>query len=93
MSRHFIYDLMRDYLTLSWVRFSKDVHSHTVTRSQSQDFCRIFRYIMSLFVYGPFPLIASLRTCGFPHSYMLAVSLGAVSVIDGTPPPSLCRTT
>ncbi|KAG0708851.1 DENN domain-containing protein [Suillus ampliporus] len=26
VSRHPIYDLMRDYLTLSWARFSKDVH-------------------------------------------------------------------
>ena len=25
-----IYDLMRDFLTFSWARFSKDVHSHTL---------------------------------------------------------------
>ncbi|KDQ05918.1 hypothetical protein BOTBODRAFT_122115 [Botryobasidium botryosum FD-172 SS1] len=30
VSRHPIYDLMRDYLTLSWARFSKDVQSHTL---------------------------------------------------------------
>lgn len=30
VSRHPIYDLMRDYLTLSWARFSKDVSSHSL---------------------------------------------------------------
>ena len=30
VSRHPIYDLMRDYLTLSWARFSKDVQSHSL---------------------------------------------------------------
>ena len=30
VSRHPIYDLMRDYLTLSWARFSKDVQSLTL---------------------------------------------------------------
>ena len=30
MSKHPIYDLMRDYLTLSWARFSKDVQAHTL---------------------------------------------------------------
>ncbi|EJD47768.1 hypothetical protein AURDEDRAFT_113372 [Auricularia subglabra TFB-10046 SS5] len=30
VSRHPIYDLMRDYLTLSWARFSKDVQAHTL---------------------------------------------------------------
>ncbi|KII86432.1 hypothetical protein PLICRDRAFT_114330 [Plicaturopsis crispa FD-325 SS-3] len=30
VSRHPIYDIMRDYLTLSWARFSKDVQSHTL---------------------------------------------------------------
>ncbi|PCH33648.1 hypothetical protein WOLCODRAFT_112226 [Wolfiporia cocos MD-104 SS10] len=30
VSRFPIYDLMRDYLTLSWARFSKDVQSHTL---------------------------------------------------------------
>ncbi|KIY52728.1 hypothetical protein FISHEDRAFT_8434, partial [Fistulina hepatica ATCC 64428] len=30
VSRHPVYDLMRDYLTLSWARFSKDVQSHTL---------------------------------------------------------------
>ncbi|KZT30581.1 hypothetical protein NEOLEDRAFT_1053137 [Neolentinus lepideus HHB14362 ss-1] len=34
VSRHPIYDLMRDYLTLSWARFSKDVHSHTLQISK-----------------------------------------------------------
>ncbi|CAG7852425.1 SubName: Full=Uncharacterized protein {ECO:0000313/EMBL:CCA70849.1} [Serendipita indica DSM 11827] len=30
VSRVPIYDLMRDFLTFSWARFSKDVHSHTL---------------------------------------------------------------
>lgn len=30
VSRHPVYDLMRDFLTLSWARFSKDVQSHTL---------------------------------------------------------------
>ncbi|KAH7104405.1 AEX-3 domain-containing protein [Auriculariales sp. MPI-PUGE-AT-0066] len=30
VSKHPIYDLMRDYLTLSWARFSKDVQAHTL---------------------------------------------------------------
>jgi nicotinamide N-methyltransferase len=30
VSRFPVYDLMRDYLTLSWARFSKDVASHTL---------------------------------------------------------------
>lgn len=34
VSRHPIYDLMRDYLTLSWARFSKDVQSHTLQISK-----------------------------------------------------------
>ena len=34
VSRHPIYDLMRDYLTLSWARFSKDVLSHTLQISK-----------------------------------------------------------
>ncbi|THH11090.1 hypothetical protein EW145_g869 [Phellinidium pouzarii] len=34
VSRHPIYDLMRDYLTLSWARFSKDVASHTLQISK-----------------------------------------------------------
>ena len=34
MSRFPIYDLMRDYLTLSWARFSKDVQSHTLQISK-----------------------------------------------------------
>jgi EEF1A N-terminal glycine/lysine methyltransferase len=29
-----VYDLMRDYLTLSWARFSKDVQSHTLQISK-----------------------------------------------------------
>ncbi|TFK57081.1 hypothetical protein OE88DRAFT_1620912 [Heliocybe sulcata] len=38
VSRHPIYDLMRDYLTLSWARFSKDVHSHTLQISKILSF-------------------------------------------------------
>ena len=34
VSRFPIYDLMRDYLTLSWARFSKDVQSHTLQISK-----------------------------------------------------------
>ncbi|KAJ7092723.1 AEX-3 domain-containing protein [Mycena epipterygia] len=34
VSRHPVYDLMRDYLTLSWARFSKDVQSHTLQISK-----------------------------------------------------------
>ncbi|KAH9081650.1 hypothetical protein EDB83DRAFT_2512508 [Lactarius deliciosus] len=34
VSRHPIYDLMRDYLTLSWARFSKDVQSHSLQISK-----------------------------------------------------------
>lgn len=34
VSRHPIYDLMRDFLTLSWARFSKDVQSHTLQISK-----------------------------------------------------------
>ena len=34
MSRHPIYDLMPDYLTLSWARFSKDVQSHALQISK-----------------------------------------------------------
>ncbi|KAH8100713.1 DENN domain-containing protein [Cristinia sonorae] len=34
VSRYPIYDLMRDYLTLSWARFSKDVQSHTLQISK-----------------------------------------------------------
>lgn len=34
VSRHPIYDIMRDYLTLSWARFSKDVQSHTLQISK-----------------------------------------------------------
>lgn len=34
VSRYPIYDLMRDYLTLSWARFSKDVASHTLQISK-----------------------------------------------------------
>ncbi|KAJ7169903.1 DENN domain-containing protein [Mycena filopes] len=34
VSRHAVYDLMRDYLTLSWARFSKDVQSHTLQISK-----------------------------------------------------------
>ncbi|KAL5535522.1 hypothetical protein ACEPAF_3616 [Sanghuangporus sanghuang] len=34
VSRQPIYDLMRDYLTLSWARFSKDVASHTLQISK-----------------------------------------------------------
>ncbi|TDL28431.1 hypothetical protein BD410DRAFT_824177 [Rickenella mellea] len=34
VSRHPVYDLMRDYLTLSWARFSKDVASHTLQVSK-----------------------------------------------------------
>ncbi|KZO98294.1 hypothetical protein CALVIDRAFT_478877 [Calocera viscosa TUFC12733] len=30
VSKHPIYDLMRDFLTLSWARFSKDVQSHSL---------------------------------------------------------------
>ncbi|KAG8741009.1 hypothetical protein FRC10_003468 [Ceratobasidium sp. 414] len=38
VSRHPIYDLMRDYLTLSWARFSKDVQSHTLQISKILEF-------------------------------------------------------
>ena len=38
MSRYPIYDLMRDYLTLSWARFSKDVQSHTLQISKILSF-------------------------------------------------------
>ncbi|KAJ3879902.1 DENN domain-containing protein [Lentinula edodes] len=34
VSRYPVYDLMRDYLTLSWARFSKDVQSHTLQISK-----------------------------------------------------------
>ncbi|KAF9270222.1 hypothetical protein L218DRAFT_992865 [Marasmius fiardii PR-910] len=34
VSRHPVYDIMRDYLTLSWARFSKDVQSHTLQISK-----------------------------------------------------------
>jgi nicotinamide N-methyltransferase len=34
VSKHPIYDLMRDYLTLSWARFSKDVAAHTLQISK-----------------------------------------------------------
>ncbi|KAK2461918.1 hypothetical protein APHAL10511_006381 [Amanita phalloides] len=34
VSRHPIYDLMRDYLTLSWARFSKDVQAHSLQMSR-----------------------------------------------------------
>ncbi|KAF9076301.1 AEX-3 domain-containing protein [Rhodocollybia butyracea] len=34
ISRHPVYDIMRDYLTLSWARFSKDVQSHTLQISK-----------------------------------------------------------
>ncbi|KAJ7071033.1 DENN domain-containing protein [Mycena amicta] len=34
VSRHPVFDLMRDYLTLSWARFSKDVQSHTLQISK-----------------------------------------------------------
>ncbi|KZT44375.1 hypothetical protein SISSUDRAFT_976953 [Sistotremastrum suecicum HHB10207 ss-3] len=34
VSRHPVYDLMRDYLTLSWARFSKDVAAHTLQISK-----------------------------------------------------------
>nr|GAT44186.1 predicted protein [Mycena chlorophos] len=34
VSKHPVYDLMRDYLTLSWARFSKDVQSHTLQISK-----------------------------------------------------------
>ncbi|KAL0071973.1 hypothetical protein AAF712_000896 [Marasmius tenuissimus] len=34
VSRHPVYDVMRDYLTLSWARFSKDVQSHTLQISK-----------------------------------------------------------
>jgi len=34
ISRHPVYDLMRDYLTLSWARFSKDVQPHTLQISK-----------------------------------------------------------
>ncbi|KAF9478515.1 hypothetical protein BDN70DRAFT_879853 [Pholiota conissans] len=34
VSRHPVYDLMRDYLTLSWARFSKDVQSHSLQISK-----------------------------------------------------------
>jgi EEF1A N-terminal glycine/lysine methyltransferase len=34
VSRFPVYDLMRDYLTLSWARFSKDVQSHTLQISK-----------------------------------------------------------
>lgn len=38
VSRYPIYDLMRDYLTLSWARFSKDVQSHTLQISKILSF-------------------------------------------------------
>ncbi|KAF8308867.1 hypothetical protein DL93DRAFT_2063479 [Clavulina sp. PMI_390] len=38
VSRHPIYDLMRDYLTLSWARFSKDVQSHTLQINKILEF-------------------------------------------------------
>ncbi|QRW19380.1 DENN (AEX-3) domain protein [Rhizoctonia solani] len=38
VSRHPIYDLMRDYLTLSWARFSKDVQSHTLQIAKILEF-------------------------------------------------------
>jgi EEF1A N-terminal glycine/lysine methyltransferase len=34
VSRYPVYDIMRDYLTLSWARFSKDVQSHTLQISK-----------------------------------------------------------
>ena len=34
MSRHPIYDLMCDYLTISWARFLKDVQSYTLQISK-----------------------------------------------------------
>lgn len=34
VSRHPIYDMMRDYLTLSWARFSKDVQAHSLQMSR-----------------------------------------------------------
>jgi len=34
VSRHPIYDLMCNYLTLSWAHFSKDVQSHTLQISK-----------------------------------------------------------
>ena len=42
VSRHPIYDLMRDYLTLSWARFSKDVQSHTLSVSTCFISCKSF---------------------------------------------------
>ncbi|KAF8622463.1 hypothetical protein AX15_006984 [Amanita polypyramis BW_CC] len=34
VSRHPVFDLMRDYLTLSWARFSKDVQAHSLQMSR-----------------------------------------------------------
>jgi EEF1A N-terminal glycine/lysine methyltransferase len=34
VSRHPVYDMMRDYLTLSWARFSKDVQAHSLQMSR-----------------------------------------------------------